>query len=259
MEDFNKYLTDVKSLESSLWKYMASTSVIGVILVAGQWDTFDKLFHAVTELCVVIAGMAAILEAFLGSLHKASDSEYDVLNYQPLFLGLRAFAGLFFSALSYYIYYQYVTNNNELSLLFAMFGTYLFFRVIAQSVKHLNILERQSMMWARLSDEEKVIWFKRKKEVERIVDNMQKHIEISRQEYKLISLSVAESFRVIDELKKQKLKKRGGFGVFLAFIYPITKSTLNLRGSLGLVTNEERAYLKDVAEIKLELMKEYNS
>lgn len=259
MKEFDKYLTNVKLFETSLWKYLASTSAIGLVLVIGQWDNFNKQFNAVTELCVVISGMAATLESFFSSLRKTSESKYDVLNYQPLFLGTRALGGLLGSALSFYLYYQYAVKSNEASLFFAMIGTYLFFRVISQSVKHLNILEHQSALWNSLTDDEREAWLERKKEISGVVSRLRKDIEIFAQEQKFTRLSIAEKVRQIDESKKQVLREKGGIGRFLAFIYPLTKLTLNLRGSLGLVTKNERTHLKDLAESKLDLMKRHDS
>ena len=151
MQNFQQFLNEVKSFESSLWKYLAGTAVLSGVLVAGQFNKFTPGFNALTEVCGVIAGMAAIIPAYMKRLVHVSKRRGKVLNYEPILLPFQTMATLVLAILAFYQYYQLTKGGFESCLFFMAAGVYLFFRVIGQSIHHFYMSASQEVIWNELS------------------------------------------------------------------------------------------------------------
>jgi hypothetical protein len=254
-KQFQDFLGATKSFESSLWKYLAGTAVMAGVLTAGQIGNFPKAFYSLSEVSGVIAGMAAIIPAYLRRLSHSSEKLNEVINYRPILLPLRALLTLAFSIASFFLYYKAASEAQTTCVLFMVLGIYFFFRVIAESVHHMYMTESQEILWNNLSPKERGEWLASQRAIVKTTEELKKLSEITQAHTKLLQMNVSDINAKLDKQARAELSNQGLRGKILALLYPFRRPTLNLRERLGWITEAERQNLIAGQKALIELLK----
>jgi hypothetical protein len=258
MQDFKGFLEQAKSFEVSLWKFLIGSALLSGILVAGQFDNFPRGFSALAEVCGVVAGMAAIIPAYMRRMTHPSDRTRDELNYFPMLLPARTFLTLMLTIGMFYWYYSLASVKNQYCLFPLAAGSYLFFRVIAESIHHFYMAERQEALWNSMTEEQKERWRDTKEDLIKLLDDTESDNEAIEVQLKLMQARNEEWERKSDEERRAELRETGRWGRFVAFLYPIRRPTLKTRTGLGLLSRREREHAMYLLQARAERLEQEN-
>ncbi len=239
MEDLQRFLSDIKHLERSLFGLILSSFIFSLLAILAQYDKFDVPFKALTELVGGTMGSAAILSAYLGRLRHPADKTSNALNFQPRGNGIIASLSLFVSIAMFYLFYVFARNESEACLFFLAVGMFTFFRTLASAAITMRRAEEQKLAWRQMSEEERRNWQK-KQEAEREA-NIKKADDANKilMDSKLLIEKVECTERELRrELRKDRWRDRIEF---------FKKLWLRIRRNIGgesLLTRKEREILE---------------
>lgn len=161
----------------SIWRKVRreviSAGVVSSLGVGIQFDKFPIGFHLITEIVASIAALAGVLSVYLsiGPRHPSDDREH-LLNFYPLFSGLRVVVALGASIASYWLFYRNAKMGDETALLFLGLANFLLFRGVARSLGIIDTQERQRRLWDSIGAVGQAKWIEQRDGRLALIDGM---------------------------------------------------------------------------------------
>lgn len=201
IKEFEEVTEYLKKLELNLFRLVLTSFVFSLLAVLAQYDKFDWAFKALTEMIGGIMGVGGILSAYMSAIRHPMDEAKELLRSKPFLLEFKMTATFAFIAVMFYMFYVFASKANQVCLVFLALGVFTFFRGLARFILTIKQAEKRSLLWSKLSPEQRKGVVEIDREVSKLIDD-------THQLGKRIHNSVLEANTLVKAARREERKER---------------------------------------------------